>query len=217
MNEKRSWPGSPNRYTATFLPSVIRPKSSATVVVVLPPTPDRSSRPTLAVVSVSSVRSGLTSLIAPTRVVLPDPKPPAMRILCAVNGPGRAAGLAGAASGPAVLECAQAIENLLEHVGLRSLAGRSSLYHGDRSLRGQVGEQDAYYAHRQPGVSREIGHGDVAVAQGEDRPVLRGLPHAVVGRHRLPGGDDHGDKVKQLALRRLGPAAGHGVGPHHGT
>ena len=64
---------------------VIRPKSRATVVVVLPGRPARLSRPTLAVLSGSSVSSGRTSLIALTSVVLPAPNPPAMRILCAVR------------------------------------------------------------------------------------------------------------------------------------
>ena len=71
------------------------------------------SRPTLAVLSGSSVSSGRTSLIALTSVVFPAPKPPAMRILCAV----RAASLAGS-------ECAEAIEYLLEHVVVGALAGR---------------------------------------------------------------------------------------------
>ena len=64
---------------------VMRPKSIATVVVVLPSTPDRSSMPTPGSVSTSSVRSGRVSLTAPTMVVLPTPKPPATRILIAVG------------------------------------------------------------------------------------------------------------------------------------
>ena len=62
---------------------VIRPKSIATVVVVLPSTPEMSSVPTPASVSTSSVCSGRISLTAPTSVVLPTPKPPAMRIFSA--------------------------------------------------------------------------------------------------------------------------------------
>src|ERR1700730_13622472 len=66
---------------------VIRPKSIATVVVVLLPRPPRSSVPMLAVVRASSVRSGRTSLTAPTSVVLPAPKPPATTILNASSSP----------------------------------------------------------------------------------------------------------------------------------
>jgi hypothetical protein len=65
---------------------VIRPKSSATVVVVLPGTPRRSSWLALALESLSSVSSGRTSLIALTSVVFPAPNPPATRILCAASG-----------------------------------------------------------------------------------------------------------------------------------
>jgi hypothetical protein len=63
----------------------MRPKSMATVVVVLALTPRVLSTPRLLSVSGSSVRNGLISLIAPTKVVFPTPKPPAMRIL-AVDG-----------------------------------------------------------------------------------------------------------------------------------
>src|SRR3954469_17003138 len=62
----------------------MRPKSSATVVVVFCSTPDRSSTPSDAVVMTSSVRSGGTSLTEPTIVVLPTPKPPAISTLTAV-------------------------------------------------------------------------------------------------------------------------------------
>jgi hypothetical protein len=86
MNQKRSWPGVPNRYNTRWAPMVSRPKSIATVVVVFLPTPVRSSVPTLARVRASSVRSGRTSLIAPTSVVLPAPKPPAIKILNGARG-----------------------------------------------------------------------------------------------------------------------------------
>src|SRR4051812_44774856 len=59
---------------------LIRPKSMATVVVVLLGVADRSSSPTLAWVITASVRSGMISDTAPTKVVLPDPNPPEMTI-----------------------------------------------------------------------------------------------------------------------------------------
>src|SRR5579875_1176293 len=164
MNEKRSCPGRPNRYSTTSEPSVIRPKSSATVVVTLPSTPDRSSRPTLAVVRVSSVRSGRTSLIAPTSVVFPEPNPPATRILCAVN--------AAPPSGPS--KCAEPIEYLLEHVIAGSLAGRLLSHYGDRSLQDQVGQQHADHAQGQGGLGGEVGHGDLPLAHAEKPAVLGG-------------------------------------------
>src|SRR6059036_1479204 len=66
----------------------MRPKSMATVVVFLPSTPLVSSIGRPASVSSSSVRSGLISLTAPTRVVLPTPKPPATRILSVTGSTG---------------------------------------------------------------------------------------------------------------------------------
>src|SRR3954449_13306981 len=66
----------------------MRPKSMATVVVFLPSTPLVSSMGRPASVSSSSVRSGLISLTAPTRVVLPTPKPPATRILSVTGSTG---------------------------------------------------------------------------------------------------------------------------------
>ncbi len=63
---------------------VIRPKSMATVVVVLSPVWVRSSMPAEADVITASVRSGLISETAPTNVVLPTPKPPATTIFAEV-------------------------------------------------------------------------------------------------------------------------------------
>lgn len=58
----------------------MRPKSMATVVVVLRSTAPVSSTFWPSSLSSSSVRSGRISLTAPTRVVLPTPNPPATRI-----------------------------------------------------------------------------------------------------------------------------------------
>src|ERR1700678_914927 len=73
---------------------------------------------------------------------------------------------------PALSECAEAIEYLLEHVLLGSLIGRLLPHHGDGSLQGQVGDQPAHPPPRQRGVGREGGHGDLLPAQGENPPVL---------------------------------------------
>ena len=55
---------------------VMRPKSIATVVAVLPGIPVTSSTGIAAEVISASVVSGAISEIAPTMVVLPTPKPP---------------------------------------------------------------------------------------------------------------------------------------------
>ena len=57
----------------------------ATVVVVLPSMPVRSSMPTDRRVIGASVVSGVISDTAPTNVVLPTPKPPAITIFTATG------------------------------------------------------------------------------------------------------------------------------------
>src|SRR6266851_1047728 len=109
---------------------VIRPKSMATVVVVLASTPLRSSKPTLALVRASSVRNGRTSLTAPTNVVLPAPNPPATRIL------NTASGLSAAPS-----EGAEPMQYLLKQVGARLLADGSSWPYGGPPLQSRAGTQ----------------------------------------------------------------------------
>src|SRR6266581_9771228 len=84
MNQNRCWPGVPNRYRIRPASRVTRPKSIATVVVVLSGTWDRSSTPALAAVITASVVSGVISETDPTKVVLPTPKPPATTILTEV-------------------------------------------------------------------------------------------------------------------------------------
>src|SRR5580692_7945844 len=188
MNEKRSCPGMPNRYSTIRAPRVIRPKSRATVVVVLRPTPLRSSRPMLAVVRASSVCSGRTSLIAPTSVVLPAPNPPATRILCAVKAGTVAAGP------PWVSERAEAIQYLLEHVVAGFLVSRPLRYHRDRPQLGQVGHQHAHHPERQCGVGGQVGEGHLAAAEAKQPVMLGGQPGGIVGGQRPPGGDEHGQE-----------------------
>src|SRR3954447_24065552 len=66
---------------------VMRPKSIATVVVVLPGTSLVSSTSTPAEVMIASVVSGVISETDPTSVVLPTPNPPAMTIFAEVTRP----------------------------------------------------------------------------------------------------------------------------------
>src|SRR6266550_5924959 len=84
MNQNRCCPGVPNRYSTSSASSVTRPKSIATVVVVLSGVCDRSSRPADTEVITASVVSGVISDTDPTNVVLPTPKPPATTILTEV-------------------------------------------------------------------------------------------------------------------------------------
>src|ERR1700761_6454023 len=199
MNQKRSCPGTPNRYSISCSLMVIRPKSRATVVVFLSGSPARLSRPTLAALSGSSVSSGRTSLIALTRVVFPAPKPPATRILCAVSGK------AGGSEGT------EAIEYLLEHVVVGALSGRALPDHADAAEQNQLAQQPPDHAdgQRQPG--RDVGHRGLPLAHGQDAAVLRGALLRLVARLAARDGDDHRDQVERLTAGRLGAAAGHRV------
>src|SRR5919197_242132 len=134
MNQNRSWPGVPNRYKIRSLSSVIRPKSIATVVVVLPGSLDRSSTPTLAAVMTASVVNGVISLTAPTSVVLPTPNPPATTILTACGVPRPRWRLS---------DLTEAIQHPFQQgqVGAVARAGRP--VDGDQALLGHVADQHA--------------------------------------------------------------------------
>ncbi len=89
MNRNRSCPGVPNRYSHRLPGSAIRPKSIATVVVVLvAPASPASSTPSECSVIAASVVSGSMSEIEPMNVVLPTAKPPAMTIFTTVGAAG---------------------------------------------------------------------------------------------------------------------------------
>src|SRR3954471_22941367 len=136
MNQKRSWPGVPKRYRIRSWSSVMRPKSMATVVVVLSPVWVRSSMPALADVITASVRSGLISETAPTNVGLPTPKPPATTIFAEV-----------VARPPS--ELAKSTEHPFEQRHVRSatvVLVATRLVDGDQAGLGEVGNQDPGHA-----------------------------------------------------------------------
>src|ERR671921_443018 len=136
MNQNRSCPGVPNRYRIRSWSRVMRPKSMATVVVVLSPVWVRSSIPAEALVMTASVRSGLISETAPTNVVLPTPKPPATTIFAEVVE------RAGAAP---PLELAKSTEHPFEQCHIWLAAGRlvaAGLVNGDKARLRQVGDED---------------------------------------------------------------------------
>src|SRR5215469_15454888 len=120
----------------------------------------------LAVVRLSSVRSGRTSLIAPTSVVFPDPNPPAIRILCAVRDCGLASERGGVMPerGGVASERTKPIQYLLKHFAVCSLAGRTFPDRRDSTQRDQVGKQHTDHAHGQRGVRGDVGDGDLLSA-----------------------------------------------------
>src|SRR5689334_1190788 len=123
----------------------MRPKSMATVVVVLVSTPRRSSMPTPASVRVSSVRSGRISLTAPTIVVLPTPKPPAIRILMVAG----------------MSERLESIDHRLEEV-----VGRFGVVRVHQRALEQVAQEDPDGAQRQVQRGGQLRHRDRPPAQG---------------------------------------------------
>src|SRR5262245_20976592 len=202
MNRNRSWPGVPNRYRTRSAVSVMRPKSIATVVVALVSTPSMSSTPTLSSVRYSSVSSGWISLTAPTSVVLPTPKPPAMRILSAT-------GMSSSSGAPvAPSKGAKAIEDRLEN----TLGGLVVRRHGrsgpDVAPVEEIAEQDPHRPHREVEVRRQFGDRHRILTEPHDAGVL-GLepdlrPAGQTGRH-------HERDQVELAPGRPGPAVRHRV------
>src|SRR5437763_9931940 len=134
MNQNRCWPGVPNRYRMSPASRVTRPKSIATVVVVLSGTCDRSSTPALAAVMTASVVSGVISETDPTKVVLPTPKPPATTILTDVIGVSSESLRRG-------LELAKSTEYPFEQVEVRAAVSVIQLVNPDEPLHGHVGDE----------------------------------------------------------------------------
>src|SRR5262245_27125331 len=116
---------------------VIRPKSMATVVADLCSTPNVASSVAPALVSTSSVCSGMISLTEATRVVLPTPKPPATKILIAV-GTGRA--------WPTRLERLETIDHRLKYVIVGERAGGVWLVQRDLTQFEQVAQENPDHA-----------------------------------------------------------------------
>src|SRR5713101_5048279 len=148
MNQKRCCPGVPNRYKISPASRVIRPKSIATVVVVLSGTPERSSTLSLAVVMTASVVSGVISETDPTKVVLPTPKPPATTILTDV--------IASAAPLVAALELAKSTEHPFKQVDIWAAMRMVDLVNPDQPLHRHIGDQDACDAQRHPEYRRDL-------------------------------------------------------------
>src|SRR3954469_20036177 len=123
---------------------LIRPKSMATVVVVLPGTCRLSSTPTPADVMIASVVSGVISETEPTSVVLPTPKPPAMTIFADVTRPDDER--CGVMSEPPK-STQHPFQQFCAHRVVVLERGR--LVHGDQSTRRHVRDENPRHAERQ--------------------------------------------------------------------
>src|SRR5690606_32544654 len=109
----------PNRYRIRSLSSDTRPKSMATVVVLLLGVSETSSTCADASVITASVVSGRISDTAPTNVVLPTPNPPATTIFVEVS-PG--------------LEPAKSTEHPFQQVEVRLARVQGRLVHADQAF-----------------------------------------------------------------------------------
>src|SRR3954454_2954290 len=169
----------------------MRPKSIATVVVRLSGTTAMSSTPIDAVVIASSVSSGGISDSAETSVVLPTPKPPAMRILRG-TGPGSA--------------CTQALQESGEDLGsgVAVRSGRCAVY-GEVARGGEVADQHPGHADGHAEHRADLDERDRADGHPHDGAVLglEVVETGVAGRDDLLEG--------QVVLSRAGAPAGDGV------
>src|SRR5215469_2357899 len=116
----------------------MRPKSIATVVVDFCSTPSSVSTRTLGSLRVSSVRSGLISLTDVTSVVLPAPKPPAMRILMDT----------GLSVSSSCSEPTESISNILQQLRVGDPSPRG-LTNGDQSVLAHVRQEYPDYPERE--------------------------------------------------------------------
>src|SRR5262245_14376428 len=170
MNQNRVCPGVPNRYRIRSRSIEMRPKSIATVVVVLPGTCRLSSTPTPADVMIASVVSGVISDTEPTSVVLPTPKPPAMTIFAEVTRPGL-----GRCD---ISEPPKSTQHPFQQLSAYCVIGleRGRLVDRDKSIRGHVRDEDPSHSQRQLHPRRDLGQGlQPPVAQRRDVLVLPAL------------------------------------------
>src|SRR5690349_10836642 len=167
MNQKRVWPGVPNRYRIRSRSIEMRPKSMATVVVVLPGTLRVSSTPTPADVMIASVVSGVISETEPTSVVLPTPNPPAMTIFADVTRP------AGRVMSEPPKSTQHPFKQFCAHRVVFFQRGR--LIDRDQPVSRHVGDDDPCDSQRELHPRRDLGEGlQAAIAQVGD--VLLFLP-----------------------------------------
>src|SRR5688500_7486620 len=136
----------------------MRPKSRATVVVVLPDTAEVSSIPIDRSVISASVTSGSISEIAPTKVVLPTPNPPLMTILTATGG-----------NGAGSLERPNTIPDPLDQCDGKLT---ELLLDPQVAVRHQVGDDDPDHAERHLQRHRQVRDGHRRLAQLDDAARL---------------------------------------------
>src|SRR6185436_15240416 len=201
MNQNRDCPGVPNRYSTRSAPKVIRPKSMATVVVVLPGTVAMLSTVSPAEVISASVVSGVISEMAPTSVVLPTPNPPATTILADV--------IRLLARPRCWSKSVKSNENPFEDVdAVGDVAAFRHVVENEHVRADHVGDQDAHHAQREAEVRGDLGQRLRAVATQVDDAALVAV--GVLGRV-LPALAGLQQRLDRDVAGRLGATAGHRV------
>src|SRR5690606_19022973 len=105
--------------------------------------------PTPALVITASVVSGVISETAPTRVVLPTPKPPAMTIFAEVR-PALRRGRPGSEPAKSTQHPLQQIHTVVVTLSHRRLV------EGEQAIGDHVGDQNPGHSERQPGVRGDL-------------------------------------------------------------
>src|SRR5918998_108182 len=174
---------------------VRRAKSMATVVVVFVATPVVSSTPSDSWVSGASVVSGVISDTAPTKVVLPTPKPPAITILTEM--------------GSFTSATPQAAQQALEDLGPRSPVDVGGRPVDRQQIVGvDVGHQDPGHPERDPQRGGHLGHGDGPLAELDDAGLLEAQPGQPCPAD-VRGGDQRLEP--EVVRPRTRPAPGEGI------
>src|SRR6266540_6243982 len=155
----------------------MRPKSIATVVVVLAGTAEVSSTPTDRAVMSCSVVSGGISDTDPTNVVLPAPKPPATRILSGTRSWSAANGRDPVSAGAKSIQ--QPPENSLARPAVA--LGRLGQVHDQIAGVGQVTDQDPCHPDGHSQHRTDLGHRHRLSAHVDDGPPLHLQPRALLG------------------------------------
>src|SRR5262245_32538215 len=164
MKPKRSWPGVPNRYSLTSSSIVMQPKSRATVVVVLSGVRWFWSNSEPAVVIAASVRSGVISEMAPTAVVFPTPKPPAIMILTGVGARCRP---------PGSTDWFESTNDPFDHAEILA-ERRYRASDDDVAECREIGHENPCHPDVQPKQRGDLRDGHRGPAQLDDVPVLEG-------------------------------------------
>src|SRR3954454_14971247 len=189
---------------------VTRPKSMATVVVVLWLPEPASSTPTDSEVIGASVVSGLISERAPTVVVLPTPNPPEMRIFTGIGG--RRVFDPGGPAGPALGMVSEGSDTVDQPFDEKDVVGQGQRGRGTQQHPGgdQVPGEDLDDADRKTDPGRDLGDGDRLVTGGDDHGHFAGPGGLPGDRALIP--DQHGLDADARGAT-AGPAPGEQVGP----